>query len=199
MSNASRILVLGGTAFIGRAFCESLRDRHGQPFTLLNRGQTNPNLFSHNPVLLCDRNDPEECRAKLTATHWDCIVDFSAFEDRHIRNILGVCQCDHYTLISSSTVDLSWPEDPLFTMAQNKLWCEHLAHRFVSNTLIVRPGFVCGSHDYTERFEEVDGQWIWKGTRNLVFPMVRVDFLAQLLTRLVLERRTGVVRAGYSI
>jgi nucleoside-diphosphate-sugar epimerase len=199
MSDSSRILVLGGTSFIGRTFCELLRDRHGQHFTLLNRGRTNPGLFAQNPVLICDRNDSAECKAKLESTHWDAIVDFTAYDDAHIRNVLGYCKCDHYTLISSSAVDLSWPADPLFSMAQNKLWCEHLVQRFVKKTLFVRPGFVCGTHDYTQRFEEIDGQWFWRGTSNLVYPMVRADFLANLLIYFVRERKTGIVRAGYNV
>lgn len=193
------VLVLGGTAFIGRNFCEAFQDMHGIPFALLNRKRTNPSLFSNIPRIICDRNNSEECKAKLGDTRWDAIVDFSGQQDHQIRNILGVCECDHYTFVSSSAVDRSWPSDPLFPMAQNKLWCENLIERYVSKLLIIRPGFVCGRYDYTERFEEIEGIWYWKGTKNPVQPMVRVEFLARTMVKLIRERRTGIVRAGYQV
>jgi nucleoside-diphosphate-sugar epimerase len=194
-----RILVLGGTSFIGRSFCETIRDKHRSPFVLLNRGITNPDLFPGIPRIHCDRNSDAECKTRLSGTSWDAIVDFTGQEDHQIRNIMSNCQCAHYTFFSSSTVDLSWPADSLFSMAQNKLWCENLLQRFVKNVLIVRPGFVCGQHDYTGRFEEADGMWYWKDTKNPVFPMVRVELLSNLVARLVKERRTGLVRAGYNV
>jgi nucleoside-diphosphate-sugar epimerase len=199
MDQSQRILILGGTSFIGRCFCETLQQRYALSFTQLNRGLTNPGLFPGISVLKCDRNKENECRACLESTEWDSIVDFTAQEDHHVRNILSFCRCNHYTLVSSSVVDLSWPGDPLFSMAQNKLWCETLVTRYVKNVLVIRPGFVCGKHDYTNRFESIGGQWYWKGTRNLVFPMVRVEFLVNLMARMVRDRRTGIVRAGYSV
>jgi 2'-hydroxyisoflavone reductase len=200
MSNVvQRILVLGGTSFIGRGFCEAVRKNNIAQLTLFNRGLTNPELFPDVSRIHCDRNNAEDCKAKLSETTWDAIVDFTGHDDQQIRNILSFCSCNHYTFISSSTVDLSWPGDPLFSMAQNKLWCEHLLQKYVKELLIVRPGFVCGPHDYTNRFEELEGKWFWKGTKNLVYPMVRVDMLSNLLNRLVRERRTGILRAGYFV
>lgn len=198
MGNAEqRILVLGGTSFIGRSFCETVRNKTDAQLTLFNRGVTNPELFPDVPRILCNRSNSEECKAKLSGTVWDAIVDFTGQDDQQIRNVLSFCRCNHYTFISSSTVDRSWPADPLFSMAQNKLWCEHLLQKYVKNLLVVRPGFVCGRYDYTDRFEELEGKWFWKGTNNLVYPMIRVEMLSNLLSRLVRERRTGIVRAGY--
>jgi nucleoside-diphosphate-sugar epimerase len=191
--------VLGGTWFIGRSFCERVLTKGTMDLTLLNRGKTFPKMFPNVRLIRCDRNNSQESKQMLRGKHWDAIVDFTGNEDQQIRNILGNCTCDHYTYISSSTVDLSWPGDPLFLMAQNKLWCETLLQRFVKNVLVVRPGFVCGANDYTDRFEELDGIWCWKGTRNPVHPMIRVELLTNLLVRLVFEERTGIVRAGYNL
>ena len=191
------VLVLGGTAFIGRSFCEALVQRSPIQLTLLNRGITNPALFPSAERLQCDRNQADQCKKVLQGSHWESIVDFTGRDDQQIRNILSNCTVDHYTYISSSAVDLSWSGDPLFSMAQNKLWCEHLVTKFVSRALIVRPGFVCGAYDYTNRFEEAEGRWFWKGTREPVRPMIRAELLSSLLLRLVSEARTGIVRAGY--
>ncbi len=194
-----RILVLGGTWFIGRSFCERVLMKGTMNLTLFNRGKTFPGMFPSCNRIQCDRNNTAECKRLLNGQHWDSIVDFTGNEDRQIRNILENCTCNHYTFISSSTVDLSWSGDPLFSMAQNKLWCENLLYKFVKKVLIVRPGFVCGPADYTDRFEEIDGGWYWKGTKNPVYPMIRVNLLSNLLVRLVAENRTGIVRAGYNI
>ena len=43
-SGTKRILVLGGTKFVGRAVVESALN-NGHEITLFNRGQTNPELF----------------------------------------------------------------------------------------------------------------------------------------------------------
>jgi len=191
------VLVLGGTAFIGRSFCEALVQRSPIQLTLLNRGVTNPALFPSAKRLRCDRNQADQCKQVLQGTHWESIVDFTGRDDQQIRNILSNCTVDHYTYISSSAVDLSWSGDPLFSMAQNKLWCEHLVTKFASKVLIVRPGFVCGAYDYTNRFEETEGRWFWKGTREPVRPMIRAELLSNLMLRLVCEARVGIVRAGY--
>jgi uncharacterized protein YbjT (DUF2867 family) len=194
-----RILVIGGTSFIGRAFCETLRDRSRVPFLVLNRGVTNPAALPGIPHVACDLEDEEQCREAMAGTHWSSIVDFVSREDRHVRRVLTNARCDHYTLVSSSAVDLSWPGDDYFGMAQHKLWCEHLAQRLTPNVLVVRPGFVCGRNDPTGRFETADGQWFWRGTRTLVRPMIRVELLANTIARLVRDRRVGIVRAGYSL
>lgn len=194
-----RILVIGGTSFIGRAFCEALRDRSRTPFLVLNRGVTNPDALPGIAHIPCDLEDEEQCREALAGTHWSAIVDFVSREDHHVRRVLTNARCDHYTFVSSSAVDLSWPGDEFFGMAQHKLWCEHLAQRLTPNVLVVRAGFVCGANDPSGRFEAVDGQWFWRGTRTLVSPMIRVEILVNTMSRLVRERRVGVVRAGYSL
>ncbi len=200
MSNVEqRVLVLGGTWFRGRSFCETVFKKGGLQLTLMNRGVTFPNLFPNAPLIRCNRDSSEECQTALAGTEWDSIIDFTGQNDQHIRNIVSSCRFNHYTYVSSSTVDLSSPSDPLFSMAQNNLWCEHLLQKYVKKLLIVRPGFVCGKNDYTDRFEELEGKWFWKGTSNLVYPMVRVEMLSNLLVRLVRENRTGIVRAGYYV
>ena len=241
MLNGKRILVLGGTAYIGRAFCRALIDRTSAKLTLLNRGQTNPNLFPKLPRILCDREDREACTKALHAEpsieaakngigsqpsgpildtltlrvervpaiseskkangpgrqHWDAIVDFSGQSHQHIQNIISNCDFDHYTFLSSSAVDLATPGDPYFGMAQNKLWCEHLITKRSPKTLIVRPGFVVGPNDYTNRFQKDGVTWHWLGTQNPVRPLVEVGLLVNTMLQLIEIGHTGVVRAGY--
>ena len=50
-----RLLVLGGTAFLGRALVDAALER-GHEVTLFNRGRTNPELFPEAERLRGDRN-----------------------------------------------------------------------------------------------------------------------------------------------
>lgn len=193
-----RMLVLGGTHFIGRTFCERAASHSHLQLTLLNRGVTNPHLFPNFQHLICDRDDFEACRSRLVDTHWDFIVDFSGYDHSHIENIVLHCRYDHYTFLSSSAVELSWPEDELFDMARNKLWCEHLLSNASARLLVIRPGFVVGGHDSSGRFERREGVWVWRGTCDPVQPLVQVEFLTNLMLEMIVRGHTGVVRAGYA-
>ena len=53
-----KILVLGGTAFLGPAQVEYALAR-GHPVTLFNRGRTNPELFPNVEKLVGDRDAPD--------------------------------------------------------------------------------------------------------------------------------------------
>lgn len=191
------MLILGGTRFIGRAFCERVVHEGKFQIALLNRGVSSPELFPELERLSCDRNDREACRNGLAGRRFDCVVDFSAWQHAHIENIVTSCKFNHYTLLSSSAVDLSWPEDELFSMAQNKLWCEHLVQKTETPNLIVRPGFVVGKYDTTNRFERKSQGWVWRGTSDPVRPLIEVDFLIGMMTQLIERQQTGIVRAGY--
>jgi 2'-hydroxyisoflavone reductase len=192
------ILILGGTNFIGRAFCEHLLKTSQHQVTILNRGITNPELFPSLKRLKCDRSDAAACIRSLAGTHWNHIVDFSGYTHEHIENIVANCRFDHYTYLSSSAVELSWPDDELFEMAKTKLWCEHVLQNASDQVLIVRAGYVVGKYDYTERFEHRGGVWVWKGTGDPVQPVVDLSLLVSLLTQLIFIGHVGVVRAGYS-
>ena len=71
-----RILVLGGTFFLGPAFVEAaLGDGH--TVTLFNRGVTNPQLFPYVEKLRGYRspNSDDQNLAAIAARHWDAVVD----------------------------------------------------------------------------------------------------------------------------
>ncbi len=192
------MLILGGTRFVGRVFCERVVHDGQFDVTLLNRGESNPELFPEVPRIVCDRDDANACRENLNGHKFDYVVDFSGWQHQHIENVTVNCQFGHYTLLSSSAVDLSWPEDELFAMAQNKLWCEHLLAKVDAPALIVRPGFVVGKYDNTDRFERKNEGWVWKGTSDPVRPLIEVDFLVGMMLQLIGRNHLGILRAGYS-
>ena len=68
-----RLLVLGGTKFLGRAIAERALVR-GHELTLFTRGQTNPDLFPEAEHLHGDRDGG---LAPLEGRRWDAVIDTS--------------------------------------------------------------------------------------------------------------------------
>jgi 2'-hydroxyisoflavone reductase len=66
-----RILVLGGTGFVGPPVVEAARAR-GHIVTLFNRGKTHPGLFPEVETILGDRVTELD---KLRGRDWDAVVD----------------------------------------------------------------------------------------------------------------------------
>jgi 2'-hydroxyisoflavone reductase len=164
-----RILVLGGTVFVGRHIVDAALAR-GHEVTLFNRG-TRAGLFAGVEELHGDRDgglDP------LRGRSWDGVVDTSGYLPRVVgasAQLLADAS-PHYTFISSISV-YGFPEDsgldetaPVATINDPateditgesygplKALCEQeVAKRFPGRALIVRPGLIVGPHDPTGRF-----------------------------------------------
>ena len=69
----SRVLVIGGTLFIGRALVRRLLAR-GNEVTILHRGRTNP-FAGQVGEIHCDRNDEEGMRQALAGRRFDFVFD----------------------------------------------------------------------------------------------------------------------------
>jgi 2'-hydroxyisoflavone reductase len=79
-----RILILGGTGFLGPATVEAARTR-GHELTLFNRGRTRPGLFPDIETLLGDRDpDKDEGLKVLRGRQWDAVIDNSGNIPRHV-------------------------------------------------------------------------------------------------------------------
>ena len=76
-----RILVLGGTAFVGRAIVEDFL-RSGAEITLFGRGKTGTALFPGAVRLRGDRDTGDY--AALRDGTWDAVVDVSGYVPRHV-------------------------------------------------------------------------------------------------------------------
>ena len=94
-----RLLVLGGTKFLGRAVVEAALER-GHEVTLFNRGETNPELFPEAEKLRGDRDG--DLRA-LEGRSWDAVVDPSGYVPRVVRASAELLRdsVGHYVFVSS--------------------------------------------------------------------------------------------------
>ena len=166
-----RILVLGGTKFLGRAIVEIALARGHDP-TLFNRGQTNPDLF---PEVERLRGDRAGDLAALSGREWEAVVDTSGYLPAVVRASAELLHdsARHYTFVSSISVYASHAEpateesplaqldgasaDELAPDYSNygalKALCEEEVERaFAGRALNVRAGLIVGPHDPTGRF-----------------------------------------------
>jgi nucleoside-diphosphate-sugar epimerase len=166
-----KLLVLGGTKFLGRATVEAALAR-GHEVTLFNRGQTNPELFPGAEKL---RGDRTQDLSALSGRAWDAVVDTSGYVPDVVRASAEQLSesADFYLFVSSLSVyadrsrtmvegnsletlgDL--PADRLLEDYSNygalkALTEEAVAQTFPESHANVRPGLIVGPHDPTGRF-----------------------------------------------
>lgn len=162
-----RLLVLGGTVFLGRAIVAEALAR-GHEVTLFNRG-THPALEGVTS-LRGDRAGGE--LGALATGEWDSVIDTSGYVPRIVRAsaTLLAPRIGHYCFVSSVSVyapgpapDESSPvatlEDPTVedigggNYGALKALCETAADAATDGrSLAVRPGLIVGPHDPTGRF-----------------------------------------------
>jgi 2'-hydroxyisoflavone reductase len=164
-----KLLVLGGTKFLGRAVVQSALAQ-GHEVTLFNRGQTNPGLFPDLEELHGDRDGD---LSALSNRSWDAVVDPSGYVPRVVRASAELLRdaVAHYVFVSSiSAYPLPMPSGvdesaPLAQLAEEtevvdgdtygalKARCEDVVRElFPGASTNVRAGLIVGPHDPTGRF-----------------------------------------------
>jgi 2'-hydroxyisoflavone reductase len=210
-----RILVLGGTGYIGPHLVTHALAR-GHTVTLFNRGQTNPSLFPGVEKLVGDRSTPDG-HAALRGRQWDVVYDLPTGVPSWITNAAAVLtgNVQQYVYVSSTAAykDLtrSFPTEdspaqdpaPLDATAQSaaygprKVACERLVREaFGAGATVVRPGLIVGPGDLTDRFTywpvriERGGEILAPGTPDDPAQWIDVRDLTEWMVRLG-ESRTG--------
>lgn len=214
-----KLLVLGGTVFLGRHIVESALSR-GHEVTIFNRGQHNPDLFPQVEKLIGDRDGD---LTALKGRRWDAVVDTSGYVPRVVRDSAELLMdaVDHYTFISSISVyrdfssedvDESVPVQRLVdekveevtgeTYGALKALCEEaVEHVMPDRTLVIRPGLIVGPHDPTDRFTywpyriAQGGDILAPGNPDAPVQFIDVRDLAEWAVSMVELRKTGVFNA----
>ena len=100
-----KILIIGGTYFLGKAFAEVLTEQNKiqTEIYLLNRGNRLPeNTDAFGGLYIMDRHD-EEKLSGITEC-FDVIVDFCAYRAGDIETILKYVKTKHYIFVSTTDV-----------------------------------------------------------------------------------------------
>lgn len=170
-----KVLILGGTRFLGRALVEEGLKR-GHEITLFNRG-TNKEAFPEVEQLIGNRDSDVSL---LENRKWDVVMDTCGFAPHQIKKIAAVLgdNIEHYTYISSISVYKDWvplhitegyhlqsmpPDDKLKDVEEGKIspyehygalkvLCEAEAEKhWPGRVLHIRAGLLVGPFDYTDR------------------------------------------------
>jgi len=171
-----KILILGGTAFLGPAVVHEARSR-GHEITLFNRGKTNTELFPDLEKLTGDRFGD---LASLEGRDWDVVIDNSGYIPSTVKDSATLLaeRVKQYIFISSISVygdfkEIGITEDSAVGVITDeeiaaaktmrditganygplKALCEQAAEAALpGRTCNIRPGLIVGPMDRSDRF-----------------------------------------------
>ena len=164
------ILFLGGTQFVGRHMVAAALERGHTP-VIFHRGKTGSDLFPEVERITGDRDGDLD---GLRGRSFDAVVDVSGYLPRIVKDSVDVLSdtADRYLFISTVAVyePTAEPglteEAPLIELADRttetidgktygglKVLCEEgVSDGFGGRSIIIRPGYIVGPADHTDRF-----------------------------------------------
>jgi 2'-hydroxyisoflavone reductase len=212
-----RLLVLGGTKFLGRHAVEAaLADGH--QISIFTRGETNPELFPEVEHLRGDRDGDLDA---LRDGRWDGVVDTSGYVPRIVRQSAELLRerVGRYVFVSSisayrdfgepitETTPVAELQDPdteevMENYGALKAACERVVEEiYGERSARVRAGLIVGPHDPTDRFTywprrvAGGGDVLAPGSPEAPVQFVDARDLARWLVQLALEGPGGVFNA----
>jgi 2'-hydroxyisoflavone reductase len=214
-----RVLILGGTGFIGPHFVTALR-AHGHELTLFNRGRGSSQTPKGVEQLVGDRAGQLD---RLKGRDWDVVIDDSGYTPRqvkltsellhgHVQHYIFVSSISAYADFKSPGIDenyrLAELKDPSVEVVSGdtygglKVLCEQVVTQvFGNHCAIVRPTYIAGPGDPTDRFTywpvrvSRGGEMLVPGSPRDSVQFIDVRDLADFM-RLCAERRiSGVYNA----
>ena len=203
-----RILVVGGTRFVGRSIVESALAR-GHEVTVFHRGTTTSPFDAAEHIL----GDRLVDLGALAGREWDATVDVCAYFPRAVDELAAALggRGGQHMLISTVSVyapppgpgltedaELVGLDDPATEVVTDrsygglKVLCEQAAARaYGQDLLVLRPTYVVGPHDYTWRFPgwirrlTAGGQVLCPGPADIPMQVIdardQADFAVALL------------------
>ncbi|MBX7218427.1 MAG: twin-arginine translocation signal domain-containing protein [Blastocatellia bacterium] len=215
-----RILILGGTGFIGPHQVEYARAR-GHKLTLFNRGKTNAGIFPDVEQLHGDRATGD--LKSLKGREWDVVIDNPATLPRWVRETAQLLKdsAKQYVFISTISVysdnsKLNMDESgPLATVSDPndekitgetygglKVLAEKEAEKaFPGRATVIRPGLIVGPGDYSDRFSywpiRIDrgGEVLAPGDPTDPVQIIDARDLAEWSIRMVEQGAMGIYNA----
>lgn len=171
LAAAMRILVLGGTAWLGRTVAQEAVAR-GHDVTCAARGSAAPPRGV--AFVVVDR-DHEHGLAPLAGATWDAVVDVSR-QPAHVRRAVRDLVTAHWVFVSTGSVyarfdAIEQPEESrrrpplegevlvdMETYGEAKVACEDAVTASAATATIVRSGLIGGPGDVSGR----TGYWPWR-------------------------------------
>lgn len=213
-----KILVLGGTGFIGPHIVNAAIAR-GHTVTLFNRGKTHPGLFPDVEKLHGDRDGQLEA---LASRSWDAVIDPSGYVPRIVKMSAELLapRVQQYVFISTISVyakmdvvgaDESSPVETIADPANEDVKANYGALKALSEkaaeaampgrVAAVRPGLIIGPGDPTGRFTHwptrlaEGGEVLAPGDGSTPVQYIDGRDLGAWITRVVENGTTGTMNA----
>ena len=217
-----RVLILGGTVFVGRALVQAAQE-DGHEVAILSRGRSGPDPDGVE-VFRGDRDQPDGLRS-LDGHSFDVVVDTTSQDVERVRRAvegLGA-RVGRYVFVStvsvyrdfselgitedSPTFEPRWPgrDEPVDVVEEygaSNVACERTVQDAMGDRgLVVRPGLIVGDHDPSDRF----GYWparmlgegpvLAPGAPGRPVQLLDVRDLAQLVVALASAGGSGTYNA----
>ncbi|HET9905352.1 MAG TPA: NAD-dependent epimerase/dehydratase family protein [Anaerolineales bacterium] len=214
-----KILIIGGTRFLGRHLVDSALAR-GHEVTLFNRGKSNPDLFLNIETILGDREHDLE---KLSGREWDAVIDTCGYFPRIVRLSAKSLErsVGRYVFISSISVYAGYSKigidenDPVGKIEDEsfeeitgesygplKALCEKAVQEIYNErALIIRPGLIVGPNDPTDRFTywpvrvARGGDVLAPEKPEVPIQIIDVRDLSEFILKLIEDNASGVYNA----
>jgi 2'-hydroxyisoflavone reductase len=206
-----RVLILGGTLFLGRHIVNAAV-RRGHDVSIFHRGRTEADLPARVTRLHGDRDHDVEA---LRGGRYDVVVDTSAYHPTQIERVAAVLAgVGQYILISTARVYAASPateatslHPPISNVGIGasratypglKRACEMTAERLYGDRVsILRPCVLAGPFDPTNRFE----YWVRRCARGgQILAPGRSDRLLQILdARDLAEWTLDIAGTGFGV
>jgi 2'-hydroxyisoflavone reductase len=211
-----RILILGGTVFLGRALTDAALQA-GHHVTHLHRGKSAP-PDARVETLTGDREGDLKV---LEGRTWDAVIDTSGYLPQVVKRSVEALRkkTRRYAFVSSISVyrgegygedaPVAPPPSPVpdamtpETYGALKAMCEDVVREgFGDDALLVRPGLIVGPHDPTDRFTywparvARGGRILAPGRPDRTIQFIDVRDLAQWVIRLLERGTTGTFNAA---
>ncbi len=213
-----KLLVIGGTRFLGRAIVNHAL-MAGHEVTLFNRGQSNPDLFSGKVETLVGERDGG--LGVLNGRSWDAVIDTCGYFPRlvHDSATLLANAVQQYVFISSISV---YPEEAMQkpgidentavdtiedetteeitgeSYGPLKALCEQAAEAAMPGRVLnVRAGLIVGPHDLSDRFTywpyrvAQGGEVLAPDNPDYDVQLIDVRDLAQWILHMVEAQKSG--------
>ena len=212
-----RILILGGTGFIGPHQIRYAVSR-GHHVTVFTRGRRQAALPASVEYLVGDRNGQ---LGALTGKKWDAVIDNSATDPDWVRQSAQLLKgsVSRYMFVSSTgvffpyrttnideTVQPRTADDPPAEQksygVQKTLSEREVQQAFGDRAIIIRPHFIVGPGDTTDRFPywpvriARGGEILAPGRPTDPVQLIDVRDLTEWMVRMLEDGHTGVYNAA---
>ena len=216
-SASLRILVLGGTGFIGPHQVRYAVSR-GHHVTIFTRGRRQAELPASVEYLVGDRNGQLDA---LKGKKWDAVIDNSATNPDWVRQSAQLLKdsASRYMYVSSTgvfypyrTTDIDETVQPRTTDdppaetksygVQKTLSEREVQQAFGDRAIIIRPHFIVGPGDTTDRFPywpvriARGGEILAPGRPTDPVQLIDVRDLTEWMVRMLEDGHTGVYNAA---